>query len=47
MTHEMKTPLAGVKALLESLREGRVPSERLLAIIAEIFQTRVLSGCGQ
>jgi len=29
VTHEMKTPLAGVKALLESIAEGRVPQDRL------------------
>ena len=29
VTHEMKTPLAGIKALLQTLRDGRVPQERL------------------
>lgn len=29
VTHEMKTPLAGLKALLQTLRAGRVPDERL------------------
>jgi hypothetical protein len=28
VTHEMKTPLAGLRALLQSLRDGRVPDER-------------------
>jgi glutamate-1-semialdehyde 2,1-aminomutase len=34
VTHEMKTPLAGVKALLESVRDGRVPAERLPRLAA-------------
>ena len=29
VTHEMKTPLAGLKALLQTMRAGRVPDERL------------------
>lgn len=29
VTHEMKTPLAGVKALLQTLRAGRVPDDRM------------------
>jgi signal transduction histidine kinase len=35
VTHEMKTPLAGIKSLLQTLRAGRVPEEmkdRLLAL---------------
>jgi len=35
VTHEMKTPLAGIKSLLQTLSAGRVPSEqepRLLAL---------------
>lgn len=35
VTHEMKTPLAGLRAMLQTLREGRVPPERL-AEIAEL-----------
>jgi signal transduction histidine kinase len=34
VAHEMKTPLAGLKALLQTLREGRVPPERLPALAA-------------
>jgi signal transduction histidine kinase len=34
VTHEMKTPLAGLKALLESVREGRVPAESLPRLAA-------------
>lgn len=34
VTHEMKTPLAGMKALLESVREGRVPADRLPQLAA-------------
>ena len=32
VTHEMKTPLAGLKALLQTLEQGRVPEERLREI---------------
>ena len=32
VTHEMKTPLAGLKAMLQTLREGLVPPERLTEI---------------
>jgi signal transduction histidine kinase len=35
VTHEMKTPLAGLKAMLQTLRDGRVPPERL-AEVAEL-----------
>ena len=34
VTHEMKTPLAGVKALLESLLAGRVPEAELARLAA-------------
>jgi two-component system CheB/CheR fusion protein len=33
VTHEMKTPLAGMKALLQTLREGRLPAERLREVV--------------
>lgn len=33
MTHEMKTPLAGLKSLLQSLRMGRVPDEMLVELV--------------
>ena len=29
VTHEMKTPLAGLKALLQTMRAGRIPEDRL------------------
>jgi signal transduction histidine kinase len=32
VTHEMKTPLAGIKALLQTLRDGRAPPERVREI---------------
>jgi len=34
MTHEMKTPLAGIKALLQTLQRGRVPDEEMDSVIA-------------
>jgi signal transduction histidine kinase len=34
MTHEMKTPLAGVKAWLQTLRQGRVPAETIPELAA-------------
>lgn len=34
VTHEMKTPLAGLKALLQSIRDGQVPADRLNGLVA-------------
>ncbi len=34
ITHELKTPVAGVKALLQSLQLGRVPQDRMGPVVA-------------
>ena len=33
MTHEMKTPLAGLRALLETLQKGAIPKDRLNEVL--------------
>jgi len=34
VTHEMKTPLAGIKAVLQTIQSGRMPPEQLAEVVA-------------
>ncbi len=38
MTHELKTPLAGIKAVLETLKLGRMPAEQQVPLLTMALQ---------
>ncbi|MBM4342285.1 MAG: HAMP domain-containing histidine kinase [Deltaproteobacteria bacterium] len=38
MTHELKTPLAGIKAVLDTLRHGRMPADQQATLVTMALQ---------